>query len=64
MLTVQDVKKAMRMLEDPSEYLFCEAVHKQLARALELYEERGEYTGTLEEALECLERAAYEISRA
>lgn len=59
MITEHDIKKAMRMLENPREYLNCESVHKQLAMALELYQDRGEYNGTYESAYECLTSAAF-----
>jgi len=60
-IRIEDVQKAMRMLDNPREYLFCEALHKQLAGSLEVYEGRGEYDGTLASALECLRLAEYEV---
>lgn len=60
-LRICHVEKAMRMVESPSEWLNCYAVEKQLAMALELYQDRGEFDGTLESAVECLEQAAFEI---
>ncbi len=54
----------MRMVENPREWLNCEAVEKQLATSLELYKDRKEFDGTLESAVECLERACYEIQGA
>lgn len=59
MIKQDDITKAMRMVENPREYLNCESVHKQLAMALELYQDRGEYDGTYESAYECLVSAAY-----
>lgn len=53
------IRKAMRMIEDPSEYLNCLAVHKQIVLSLEVYERRGEYDGTLGTAIECLKLAGY-----
>lgn len=61
MIRIEDVQKAMRMVDNPLEYLSCEAVHKQLAMALELYQDRCEFDGSIESAVECLERAQYEI---
>lgn len=60
-IRIEHVQKAMRMVESPREWLNCLALEKQLAMALELYEDRGEFDGTIETAVECLERAAYEI---
>lgn len=61
MIRIEDVQKAMRMLDNPMEYLSCEALHKQLAMSLEVYQDRGEFDGTVESAVECLEMAQYEI---
>lgn len=64
MITRLEVLKAMQLLTNPAGYLNCSALHKQLAQSLELYEERGEYDGTIESAIECLTLAAYEIETA
>lgn len=61
MIRIEDVQKAIRMVENPMEYLSCEALHKQLAMALELYQDRGEFDGTVSSAVECLELACFEI---
>ncbi len=53
------VNKAMRMAENPAEWLNCTSGEKQLAQALELYEDRGEYDGTFRSAVDCLELAGY-----
>lgn len=60
-IRIEHVQKAMRMVDNPREYLSCEALDKQLAMALELYQSRGEYDGTIESAVECLELAAFEF---
>lgn len=61
MLHKDDLLKAVKMFHNPSEYLNCEWVHKQLVLSLELYEDRGEFDGSPESALECLELAGYEF---
>lgn len=61
MLSIRQIEKAMRMVADPTEYLCCEAEDKRLAKTLELYEERGEFDGTLQSAQRCLHRASYEV---
>jgi hypothetical protein len=61
MISIYDIKKAMRMLTNPIEYLNCDAVHKQVANSLEVYKGRGEYTGCLKSAVFCLSLANYEI---
>jgi len=61
-LHIDHIKKAMKMVENPREWLSAMAVDKQLAKALELYQERGEYDGTLQSARECLELAAFEFT--
>lgn len=33
----------------------------QLARSLTLYRDRGEYNGTLQSAIDCLQQADYEV---
>jgi len=61
MIRLENVKKAIAMINSPSEWLNCDAVEKQLAMALELYQDRGEFDGTLISAIDCLELACYEI---
>lgn len=61
MISIEQVQKAIKMLDNPKEYLNCDAIHKQLASSLELYQDRKEFGGSLESAIECLELAGYEI---
>jgi len=60
-ITKSEVLSAMNLLSAPSGYLSATATEKQLASSLEVYERRGEFDGSLESAIECLERAEYEI---
>lgn len=53
------INKAIRMVENPSEWLNCTSAEKQVALALERYEERGEFDGTFKSAVECLTLAGY-----
>lgn len=53
------INKSMRMVENPIEWLNCTAAEKQVAMALELYQDRNEYDGTFESAVECLTLSGY-----
>lgn len=53
------INKAMRMVENPREWLNCTAGEKQVAHALELYIDREEFDGTFDSAVECLTLAGY-----
>jgi hypothetical protein len=64
MIKLDDIKKAIRMVENPVEYLNCDSLHKQLAQSLEIYLSRDEFNGDLSSAIECLARAAYDVEEA
>jgi len=61
MIRVCEVQKAMKMLENPVEYLSCSAVHKELAKALETSEDKGLYDNTLSSAIKCLILSGYVV---
>ena len=61
MLTKQDIKEGMRLLREMHRSLFASVEAKQVAGALEVYEDRGEYDGSYYSAVECLKQAEYEI---
>lgn len=61
MITLDEVRKAIKMVENPIEWLNCTAVEKQLSKSLEIYQDRNEFDGSLESAIECLKLAEYEI---
>lgn len=62
MITKANIKKAMIMTFDPYAWLNCEAVEKQVAHTLEIYEDRDEFDGSFTSALECLNLAGYEVN--
>lgn len=47
MITVEQIKYAMQMLDNPRLWLNCDAIHKQIARSLEVYQDRAEYDGSV-----------------
>lgn len=59
MITRKQVITAMKILR--GEVHPMDATLKQIVGSLLVYKQRGEFTGYLEEAIECLERAQYEI---
>lgn len=61
-ITKETVDKAIRMVDNPLEWLNCYAIEKQLARALELYKDRGQFNGTFKSAIKCLKRSKFDIS--
>lgn len=64
MIKINEIEKAMAMIEDPILYLNCTAIEKQLVASLEVYLDRGEYIkGNLDSAIKCLTLAGYEIEK-
>ena len=62
MLTSKNVYEAMELLLKPIGYLSASAESKAIARSLEVYEDRGEFDGTFDSAINCLSMAGYEIA--
>lgn len=63
LVSEQDVLKAMRMVENPREWLNCEADHKTMANLLEDYAHRGLYAGDVETAMALLKLEGFEVSQ-
>lgn len=59
MIPKQMIIKAMRVLR--GEELPQDAVVAQLVASLLIYKQRGEFTGYVGSAVECLEEAGYEV---
>lgn len=63
MLNSNDILTALRILGQPIEFFSASNLHRQVANSLSVYEQRGELSGSLENAIECLELAGYEVSK-
>lgn len=61
MLTREDIIEGMRLINQPTRYLFASEESKQVAGSLEVYADRGEFDGSFESAVECLKQAEFEI---
>jgi hypothetical protein len=63
MITQNDIKKAIEILKKPSDQRRTKALHSQLARSLEVYIRRQEFSlnDNITEAILCLELAGYEV---
>ncbi len=61
MLTIKQVKSAIKLHQLNSNWLQCSPLTQKLSQTLSLYNMRGQYDGTLNSAIDCLEQAGYEI---
>lgn len=60
MITIDEIRQAMLLLKDP--YAKHKSTAETLMYSLRLYQDRGEYDGTLESAIACLKQASYEVA--
>ena len=59
----KQIKSAIKLLNNQSNWYRCSFYVQQLTRSLAVYQSRGEFDGSIESAIECLERAGYERSK-
>lgn len=60
-VTKDQIEKAIRMTQNYTEWLNCEAIEKEIANQLEHKADLGEFDGSLKSAAKCLVLAGYEL---
>ena len=61
MITRKTIHRVLALVSVIHPDMDCMALEAQLARSLRVYQDRGEFDGSLESAIECLTLAEYEI---
>lgn len=61
MITWAEIRKAMRMLEDPEAWYNASKIHLDVALQLETCKGRDQYSGTFDSAVECLLETGFQI---
>ncbi len=60
MITVRDIKEAIDFMLAGYKYTHI-PLKQQLVNSLHVYEDRGEFDGSIKSAIDCLTQAGYEV---